>query len=73
MDLQVFRQQAVGDKLRGVYDSLARDPNSLSNLDQDLPNYAQHVVPIHSLPQVLNILTLLVIMRGGVCISSCIC
>lgn len=27
------------------------DPNSLSNLDQDLPNYAQHMVPIFSLPQ----------------------
>ena len=23
----------------------------LANLDQDLPNYAQHSVPIHSLPQ----------------------
>jgi Glucosyltransferase 24 len=32
-------------------DRLARDPNSLANLDQDLPNYAQHSVPIHSLPQ----------------------
>eukprot|EP00602_Paraphysomonas_sp_CaronLab_P013244 CAMPEP_0185040580 /NCGR_PEP_ID=MMETSP1103-20130426/38799_1 /TAXON_ID=36769 /ORGANISM="Paraphysomonas bandaiensis, Strain Caron Lab Isolate" /LENGTH=1608 /DNA_ID=CAMNT_0027579943 /DNA_START=104 /DNA_END=4931 /DNA_ORIENTATION=- len=51
VDLQVFRQQAIGDKLRAVYDSLAKDPNSLANLDQDLPNYAQHVVPIHSLPQ----------------------
>jgi UDP-glucose:glycoprotein glucosyltransferase len=29
----------------------AQDPNSLANLDQDLPNYAQHMVPIHSLPQ----------------------
>lgn len=34
-----------------MYDGLARDPNSLANLDQDLPNYAQHSVPIHSLPQ----------------------
>jgi UDP-glucose:glycoprotein glucosyltransferase len=51
VDLQVFRQQGVGDRLRAVYDSLAKDPNSLANLDQDLPNYAQHVVPIHSLPQ----------------------
>jgi UDP-glucose:glycoprotein glucosyltransferase len=42
----------VGDRLRAVYDTLARDPNSLANLDQDLPNYAQHQVPIHSLPQV---------------------
>jgi UDP-glucose:glycoprotein glucosyltransferase len=27
-----------------------QDPNSLSNLDQDLPNFAQHDIPIHSLP-----------------------
>lgn len=31
---------------------LSRDPNSLANLDQDLPNYLQHNVRIHSLPQV---------------------
>jgi UDP-glucose:glycoprotein glucosyltransferase len=49
--MQRFRRHAVGDQLRAVYDQLARDPNSLANLDQDLPNYAQHVVPIHSLPQ----------------------
>lgn len=30
---------------------MARDPNSLANLDQDLPNFAQHQVPIFSLPQ----------------------
>ena len=35
-----------------VYAQLSQDPNSLANLDQDLPNYAQHQVPIHSLPQV---------------------
>eukprot|EP01138_Halocafeteria_seosinensis_P009121 gb/GECG01009322.1/.p1 GENE.gb/GECG01009322.1/~~gb/GECG01009322.1/.p1 ORF type:complete len:1822 (+),score=218.11 gb/GECG01009322.1/:1-5466(+) len=51
VDLVKFRKAAVGDKLRGIYDSLARDPNSLSNLDQDLPNYAQHAVPIFSLPE----------------------
>ena len=45
------RRHAVGDQLRAIYDGLARDPNSLANLDQDLPNYAQHSVPIHSLPQ----------------------
>jgi len=38
--------------LRVVYEQLSKDPNSLSNLDQDLPNYAQHSVPIHSLPMV---------------------
>lgn len=33
------------------YDNLSKDPNSLANLDQDLPNYAQQSVPIYSLPQ----------------------
>lgn len=51
VDLQRFRQQTVGDQLRAVYDQLSRDPNSLANLDQDLPNYVQHAVPIFSLPQ----------------------
>jgi UDP-glucose:glycoprotein glucosyltransferase len=51
VDLVAFRRFAVGDTLRSVYDMLARDSNSLANLDQDLPNYAQHNVPIHSLPQ----------------------
>jgi hypothetical protein len=45
------RRHAVGDTLRAIYDQLSRDPNSLANLDQDLPNYAQHQVPIFSLPQ----------------------
>lgn len=39
-----------------VYDQLSKDPNSLSNLDQDLPNYAQHSVPIFSLPMVVILL-----------------
>ena len=41
----------MGDILRGVYNGLAPDPNSLSNLDQDLPNFIQDQVPIYSLPQ----------------------
>eukprot|EP00628_Pelagophyceae_sp_CCMP2097_P015078 CAMPEP_0206824110 /NCGR_PEP_ID=MMETSP0975-20121206/13662_1 /ASSEMBLY_ACC=CAM_ASM_000399 /TAXON_ID=483370 /ORGANISM="non described non described, Strain CCMP2097" /LENGTH=1608 /DNA_ID=CAMNT_0054366369 /DNA_START=1 /DNA_END=4825 /DNA_ORIENTATION=- len=51
VDLHAFRRMAVGDQLRAVYDQLSRDPNSLANLDQDLPNYAQNSIPIHSLPQ----------------------
>mmetsp|Transcript_4835 Transcript_4835/g.7194 ORF Transcript_4835/g.7194 Transcript_4835/m.7194 type:complete len:268 (+) Transcript_4835:1-804(+) len=51
VDLQKFRRGAVGDNLRAIYDNLSKDPNSLANLDQDLPNYAQHQVPIFSLPQ----------------------
>jgi UDP-glucose:glycoprotein glucosyltransferase len=51
VDLETFRRNKVGDQLRAIYDQLAKDPHSLSNLDQDLPNYAQHSVPIHSLPQ----------------------
>ena len=41
----------AGDTLRSVYNQLSQDPNSLSNLDQDLPNYVQNQVPIFSLPQ----------------------
>ena len=51
VDLVTFRQGLVGDNLRSVYQQLSADPNSLANLDQDLPNYAQHQVPIFSLPQ----------------------
>jgi len=51
VDLVKFRQMMVGDQLRAIYDQLSRDPNSLSNLDQDLPNFAQNQVPIFSLPQ----------------------
>lgn len=51
VDLERFRATAAGDRLRVIYDILSRDPESLSNLDQDLPNYAQSEVPIKSLPQ----------------------
>ncbi|CAI9103836.1 OLC1v1002407C1 [Oldenlandia corymbosa var. corymbosa] len=51
VDLAKFRETAAGDQLRVIYETLSKDPNSLSNLDQDLPNYAQHQVPIFSLPQ----------------------
>jgi len=51
VDLKRFRETAAGDQLRVIYDQLSKDPNSLANLDQDLPNYAQHQVPIFSLPQ----------------------
>lgn len=51
VDLVTFRQLAAGDRLRGQYQALSQDPNSLSNLDQDLPNNMIHSVPIKSLPQ----------------------
>jgi UDP-glucose:glycoprotein glucosyltransferase len=51
VDLKRFRQLAAGDIIRGQYQMLSADPNSLANLDQDLPNNLQHMVPIHSLPQ----------------------
>ncbi|KAJ5434480.1 UDP-glucose:Glycoprotein Glucosyltransferase [Penicillium cf. griseofulvum] len=51
VDLNRFRALAAGDRLRGQYQMLSSDPNSLSNLDQDLPNHMQHHIPIHSLPQ----------------------
>ncbi|KAF9135677.1 hypothetical protein BGW39_001076 [Mortierella sp. 14UC] len=51
IDLVRFRQMQAGDRLRNHYQQLSRDPNSLANLDQDLPNNMQNEVPIFSLPQ----------------------
>lgn len=51
VDLVRFRELAAGDRLRAQYQQLSADPNSLANLDQDLPNNMQHIVPIFSLPQ----------------------
>lgn len=51
VDLRRFRELAAGDRLRQSYHTLSQDPNSLSNLDQDLPNHMQFTIPIHSLPQ----------------------
>eukprot|EP00871_Galdieria_phlegrea_P003448 jgi/Galph1/4103/GphlegSOOS_G2786.1 len=57
VDLKRFREMAAGDILRALYQRLVQDENSLSNLDQDLPNFASvpqigfpHI-PIHDLPQ----------------------
>ena len=50
VDLKRFRRIAAGDQLRATYDGLSADPNSLANLDQDLPNYLQSLVRIYSLP-----------------------
>lgn len=49
VDLHRFRQLAAGDRLRQQYQQLSADPESLSNLDQDLPNHMQDILPIHSL------------------------
>jgi UDP-glucose:glycoprotein glucosyltransferase len=51
VDLLKFRKMRAGDQLRIIYDQLSSDPNSLANLDQDLPNFSQHQVPIYSLSQ----------------------
>ena len=51
IDLKKFRKIAAGDRLRGQYFGLSQDPNSLSNLDQDLPNNMIHQVNIYSLPE----------------------
>lgn len=51
VDLARFRAMAAGDRLRGQYQMLSADPESLANLDQDLPNNLIHQVPIFSLPQ----------------------
>lgn len=37
------------DRLRGQYHALSADPNSLANLDQDLPNSMQDQIPIFTL------------------------
>lgn len=50
VDLKRFRKIAAGDRLRGQYQALSQDPNSLSNLDQDLPNNMIHQVQLKSLP-----------------------
>lgn len=51
VDLQKFRAYRLGDVMRAHYQKLSSDPNSLANLDQDLPNNLQHLIPIFSLPQ----------------------
>ena len=51
VDLNMFREKRAGDILRSTYQQLTADPHSLSNLDQDLPNYVQRALPIYSLPQ----------------------
>jgi len=51
VDLKRFRQIAAGDRLRQQYHQLSADPQSLANLDQDLPNHMQRIIPIKSLPQ----------------------
>ncbi|KAK3954740.1 UDP-glucose:glycoprotein glucosyltransferase-domain-containing protein [Pseudoneurospora amorphoporcata] len=51
VDLHRFRELAAGDRLRQQYHTLSADPNSLANLDQDLPNHMQFQIPIKSLPQ----------------------
>ncbi|KAK3994506.1 UDP-glucose:glycoprotein glucosyltransferase-domain-containing protein [Cladorrhinum sp. PSN332] len=51
VDLKRFREMAAGDRLRQQYHTLSADPNSLANLDQDLPNHMQFQIPIQSLPQ----------------------
>ncbi|GAA5830729.1 hypothetical protein JCM11251_001055 [Rhodosporidiobolus azoricus] len=51
VDLERFRQIAAGDRLRQQYQALSADPNSLANLDQDLPNNMQNIIPIYTLDQ----------------------
>lgn len=57
VDLVRMREGAAGDTLRIAYQQLSADPNSLSNLDQDLPNYVSvptgsYYVRMFSLPEV---------------------
>lgn len=45
VDLAKLREYGYADHIRVTYDGLSRDPGSLANLDQDLPNYLQYVFP----------------------------
>ena len=51
VDLIELRKNLVADIIRSQYHTLSQDPNSLANLDQDLPNNLQKNIPIYSLPQ----------------------
>ena len=51
VDIYNFKLHNTGNILRDYYQLLSPDPNSLKNLDQDLPNFIQHIIPIYSLPQ----------------------
>lgn len=51
VDLLELRKKLVADIIRSQYHLLSQDPNSLANLDQDLPNNLQNHIPIYSLPQ----------------------
>lgn len=51
VDLARFRETQAGNRIRMHYQKLSSDPGSLSNLDQDLPNNLQRLIPIHSLLQ----------------------
>lgn len=50
IDMMALRKHSVADRLRIQYQMLSYDPNSLANLDQDLPNNLQNEVPIYPLP-----------------------
>lgn len=60
VDLQKFRRIAAGDRLRGQYQGLSQDPNSLSNLDQDLPNNMIHQVCFMIFYFILNIVIFII-------------
>lgn len=51
VNLNKLRKIKAGDILRQQYQMLSSNPENLANLDQDLPNSLQSVVPIYSLPQ----------------------
>ena len=42
VDLVKFRETAAGDNLRVFYETLSKDPNSLSNLDQASHHFHDH-------------------------------
>lgn len=48
VDLKKFRKIAAGDRLRGQYQALSQDPNSLSNLDQVTQTHVLYWSWMHS-------------------------
>lgn len=73
VDLKKFRRIAAGDRLRGQYQGLSQDPNSLSNLDQVSHKAVKKnnidIYFTHSCIKALVFLCLLLVINGYICSS----
>lgn len=50
VDMIEWYRDMAGEILRSQYSALSRNPSSLNQLDQDLPNMLQDILPIRELP-----------------------